>query len=90
MEGILTADEYVVWTPIPHIVELLFNCGRNGRTNEEIAHLKAPSWRQCILAEERCRPSECVIILHRLIHLHEDISRFSSPDKFWCFQSVER
>ena len=43
MEGILTADEYVVWTPIPHIVELLFNCGRNGRTNEEIADLKAPS-----------------------------------------------
>ena len=29
-EGILTAHEYEVWTPIPHIVELLFNCGRNG------------------------------------------------------------
>ena len=63
MEGILTADEYVVWTPIPHIVELLFHCGRNGWTNEEIAHLEVPSWRHCILAEERCRPSECVITL---------------------------
>ena len=81
LEGILIADEYEVWTPIPHVAELLFNCGRNGRTNEEIVHLKALSWRHSILGEERCGPSECVITLYGLIHLHQDLRRFSSLRK---------
>lgn len=93
LEGLLPAEEYEVWAPISRIVELIFNCGRNGWTSETIAHLKALSWRHCILVEDRYGPSECVITLHSLTHLHEDISRFSLPDNFWCFQfekAVER
>lgn len=43
-------------------------------------------WRFCILVEETYGISECLITLHSLIHLPEDITRFSSPDNFWCFQ----
>ena len=28
----------------------------------------------------------CVINLHNLTHLPEDIQRFSAPDNFWCFE----
>ena len=28
----------------------------------------------------------CVINLHNLTHLPEDIERFSAPDNFWCFE----
>lgn len=93
LEGVLPAEEYEVWAPIPRIVELIFNCGRNGWTTEAIAHFKALSWRHCILTEEKYGHSECVITLHCLTHLHENILRFSSPDNFWCFQfekAVER
>lgn len=93
LKGLLPPEEYEVWAPIPRIVELIFNCGRNGFTTEAITHLKSLSWRHCILVEERYGSSECVITLHSLTHLHEDISRFSSPDNFWCFQfekAVER
>jgi len=93
LEGLLPAEDYEVRATIPQIVELIFNCGRNGWNTETIAHLKALSWRHCILVEDRYGPSECVIALHSLAHLHEDMSRFSSPDNFWCFQfetAVER
>lgn len=43
-------------------------------------------WRYCILVEETYGISECLITLHSLTHLPEDITRFSSPDNFWCFQ----
>jgi len=93
LEGLLPAEVYEVWAPIPHIVEIISNCGRNGWTTETIARLKALSWRHCILVEDRHGPSVCVITLHSLTHLHGDISRFSSPDNFWSFQlekAVER
>ena len=47
-------------------------------------------WRFCILLEETYGISECLITLHSLTHLPEDIARFSSPDNFWCFQLNEQ
>ena len=43
-------------------------------------------WRYCILVEETYGGSECVITLHSLTHVPEDIMRFGSPDNYWCFQ----
>ena len=43
-------------------------------------------WRYCILVEDAYGDSECVITLHSLTHVPEDIMRFGSPDNFWCFQ----
>ena len=42
-------------------------------------------WRHNILTEETEGARSCVISLHNLIHLVEDIRRFSSPDDVWCY-----
>ena len=42
-------------------------------------------WRHNILTEETEGARSCVISLHNLIHLVEDIRRFSSPDNVWCY-----
>ena len=42
-------------------------------------------WRHNILTEETEGARSCVISLHNLIHLIEDIRRFSSPDNVWCY-----
>ena len=41
-------------------------------------------WRYCILVEENYGTTECLITLHTLTHVPEDIKRLSSPDK--CYQ----
>lgn len=42
-------------------------------------------WRHNILTEELEGTRSCVISLHNLIHLPEDIKRFSTPDNVWCY-----
>lgn len=83
--GLLSDNEYKVWAPIPRMVELVFNCGRNGWTDSMIQNFKRLVWRYCILFEEEYGIDACVINLHNLTHLPEDIQRFSSPDNYWCF-----
>lgn len=38
------------------------------------------------MCEEQYGVNACVINLHNLTHLPEDIQRFSAPDNFWCFE----
>ena len=42
-------------------------------------------WRHNILTEEVEGVRSCVISLHNLLHLTDDIRRFSSPDNVWCY-----
>lgn len=86
LEGLLSPEHGEVWAPLPRIVEFVFNCGQNGWTVEMIETFQKLCWRYCILIEETYDVSECLMTLHSLIHLPEDIARFSSPDNFWCFQ----
>lgn len=86
LEGLLSPEHGEVWAPLPRIVEFVFNCGQNGWTFEMIETFQKLCWRYCILVEETYGISECLITLHSLTHLPEDITRFSSPDNFWCFQ----
>ena len=37
------------------------------------------------MTEETEGLKSCVVTLHNLIHLSEDIERFGSPDNFWCY-----
>ena len=68
------------------MVEFVFNSGRNGWTEEMIENFRHLSWRYCILYEEQYGAGACVINLHNLTHLPDDIHRFSAPDNFWCFE----
>jgi len=86
LEGLLSLRDAEVWAPLPRIVEMVFNCGLNGWSTEMIANFTRLCWRYCILVEEAYGESECVITLHSLTHIPEDIMRFGSPDNYWCFQ----
>ena len=84
LKGLLSVDEYKVWAPVPRLVEFVFNAGRDGWTEDMVQKIEHLSWRYCILMEEHYGTQACVINLHNLIHFHEDISRFSAPDNYWC------
>ena len=67
------------------IIELVFSCCRSGWTAMSLELLKRLIWRHSILTEEIEGFTNCTITLHNLMHLPEDIHRFSSPDNYWCF-----
>ena len=71
---LVTEDEYKVWAPIPRLVEFVFNAGRDGWTADMVHNFQRPSWRYCILMEEHSGTQACVVNLHNLTHLHEDIT----------------
>lgn len=75
-----------MWAPLPRIVECIFNSGLNGWSSEMITNFHHLCWRYCILVEEAYGTTECLMTLHTLTHISEDIERFSSPDNYWCFQ----
>ena len=83
--GILPDKYYHTWVLIVRITELVFSCGRSGFTRDTLQLLYNLIWRHKILTEEVEGGQSCVISVHNLLHLPEDIERFSSPDNYWCF-----
>lgn len=51
----------------------------------EVELLERFIWRHNILTEEVQGGKYCTISLHNLIHMVDDIKRFSSPDNYWCY-----
>lgn len=86
LNGLLPEEELKLWAPVPRMVEFVFNSGRNGWSEEMLDNFRCLAWRYCILCEEQYGANACVINLHNLTHLPEDIQRFSAPDNFWCFE----
>ena len=82
--GVLSDEEYDLWLAAVRIVECLFGCGRNGIMPEMLSTLKPLIWIHNILNEEVHGGKSCVISLHNLIHLTDNIRRFCSPDNYWC------
>lgn len=87
--GLLPDNEYHVWVLLVRITEMVYSTGRNGWSEDDIHLLQKLILRHNILTEETESLKSCVITLHSLLHLPEDIERFSSPDNYWCY-SFER
>ena len=83
--GIIPDDKYEAWIALVRIIELVFGCGRSGITSDALQTLENLIWRHNILTEESEGTKSCVISLHNLIHLIDDIKRFSCPDNYWCY-----
>ena len=83
--GKLPEEHYRVWILVVRITEMLFNCERSGWTEESHKLFRKLIWRHIILTEETQGLQSCVISLHNLSHVPDDIHRFSSPDNYWCF-----
>ncbi|XP_048578361.1 uncharacterized protein LOC125560609 isoform X2 [Nematostella vectensis] len=69
---------------ISRLTELHFNSGRYGWTNSMIGAHHRLAWRLNILIEETQGLEMCSISVHNLLHIHEDIIRFSATDNYWC------
>lgn len=85
MGGLLPDREYHAWELIVRITELLFNTGRTSWTafdSNLLHHLIA---RHNILTEEVQGVKSCVVTLHNLLHIPEDINEFSTVDNYWCY-----
>ena len=85
LDGLLPEEHYLVWITLVRITELVYNVGRKGFIPVDIEILRKLIARHNILTEETEGLKSCVITLHNLIHLPEDVQRFGSPDNFWCY-----
>ncbi len=83
--GILPNEEHHAWVLVARITELVFSCGRSEWTAESLELLNKLIWRHNIMTERVEGLQSCVITLHNLTHLPQDIERFSSPDNVRCF-----
>lgn len=83
--GLLPEKHYQVWILLVRVVELIFSSERSGWSNDSIKLLRKLIWRHNILAEESQGHKSCVVSMHNLVHIPDDIVRFSSPDNYWCY-----
>ena len=68
------------------MVEMVFNCCRlNGWREKDIELFNNVACRHNIMVEETFGLEACVITEHNLVHVSDDIYRFSSPDNYWVF-----
>lgn len=83
--GLLTREHDEMWLCLVRMAEFLQNHARNGWQEEDADTFHSMSLRYAILMEEYYGPTSCHITLHNLLHLGEDISRFSGLDNYSCW-----
>ena len=82
----MPADEMQCWQLLVQMTQMVFNvCRTHGWQDKDIELFRNVAWRHNILVEETFGLEACVITEHNLIHVADDISRFSSPDNYWVF-----
>ena len=84
LEGLLPHEHYSVWVTLVRITELVYNTGRKRFNKDDVEVLKRLVARHNILTEEVEGLKSCVVTLHNLVYLSEDIERFGPPDNYWC------
>jgi hypothetical protein len=85
LEELLPPEEFEVWTTLARLVELHYVIGRNGWTSEMITYGHNLALKFNVLAEETQGLKMCRITNHNLLHLADDIRRFSASDNYWCY-----
>ena len=79
-------QEFQCWKLLVQMVQMVFNvCRTHGWQEKDIELFRNLSWRHNIMVEETFGLDACVVTEHNLIHVADDISRFSSPDNYWVF-----
>ena len=87
--GVLPDSYYHAWVLLVRITEMVYNTGRNGWTADDFELFTNLIRRHNIITEETEGLKSCVVTLHNLLHLPEDIKNFSTVDNYWCY-SFER
>lgn len=82
----MPADQFQCWKLLVQMVQMVFNvCRTYGWQEKDIQLFRNLAWRHNILVDETFGLNACVVTEHNLIHVADDISRFSSPDNYWVF-----
>ena len=68
---------------------MVYKTGRNGWTDDDSELIIRLIKRHNIITEESEGLKSCVVSLHNLLHLPEDIANFSTLDNYLCY-SFER
>lgn len=87
--GLLLDSYYHAWIAFVGITELVYKTGRSGWTANDSELITKLIQQHNILTEESEGTKSCVVTLHNLLHLPEDIMNFSSLDNYWYY-SFER
>lgn len=87
--GLLPDSYYHARIGIVRITEMVFKTGRDGWTADDSELITKLIQHRNILTEASEGLRSCVLTLHNLLHLPEDIANFSTLDNFWC-SSFER
>ena len=83
--GLLPNCYYHAWIGIVRITEIVYKTGRNRWTDDDTELITRLIKRHNIITEESEGIKSCVVTLHNLLHLPEDIANFSSLDNYWCY-----
>ena len=82
----MPAKEFQCWTLLVQMTQMVFNCCRFcGRREQDIELFRNVAWSHNIMVEETFGLDACVVTEHNLVHVADDICRFSSPDNYWVF-----
>ena len=82
----MPAKEFQCWTLLVQMTQMVFNCCRFcGWREQDIELFRNVAWRHNIMVEETFGLDACVVTEHNLVHVADDICRFSSPDNYWVF-----
>ena len=84
LSGLLDEREFHIFQLLARMVELVFNKRKEWDHDDVILFGKLAK-RFNILIEENVGLHACVVTAHNLIHVEDDVFRFSLPDNYWCF-----
>lgn len=85
LSNVLPDEEKEIWTIVARLTEMHFYSGRSGWTDDMIEHSLQLAKRFNILVEEIQGLHMCVVTNHNLMHIPEDLKRFSASDNYWCY-----
>ncbi|CAB4026572.1 Hypothetical predicted protein [Paramuricea clavata] len=84
MSGLMDEREFHIFQLMARMVEMVFN-KRDEWDHDDVFLFGKLAKRFNILIEENVGLHACVVTVHNLIHVEEDVFRFSLPDNYWCF-----
>lgn len=82
--GLLEENDNNIWKLVVRMTELVFG-KRDGWNHDDVATFHKLAQRYLILTEEQRGVAVCVVTGHNLLHIKNDVKRFSHPDNYWCY-----
>lgn len=84
LRGLIDETEFHIFQLIARMVEMVFN-KRDQWDRDDVVLFGKLAKRFNILIEENIGLHASVVTAHNLLHVEEDVFRFSLPDNYWCF-----